>query len=419
MTIAIECLIGGESFLPMAFQVHSGTYGSVGHATIDTSIRELDLADLDLVSVATNAPGGLEVGIAVTIDSAARMKIFGGEYVSAKWSYDTDIVEIHCRDFAGVLVDQKQPLARAALGEPSVDAPGEIATGIGIETQNQTLKSFVTSVAKQYGLGVSIDSSISGANNPTLGTIFGSDDAAYTPMPTTLWAFLSELARITGNEVWVNPNKVLVFGPPGSGAGLLQLSWGVDPVPDGAAPVRDLTITHNPRRNSSFRVKVLSHDPGKAQITTGYAFVIGTNFSGSANQVIRPGIWGGAQAFSVENSLVGGKTQFPLYSFHIDGLTAAQAQARAVAIATDIAKREFILDCIADPIPGVIPMQHVRISGPIHPTFSGNDFYVNAYNHSFTMPRRGDRGGLITKLTLLDLSLSGVGSPLTAKVQTK
>ena len=38
---AIEALIGGRPFLPSAFEIVGGTYGSVGHATISTSVKQM------------------------------------------------------------------------------------------------------------------------------------------------------------------------------------------------------------------------------------------------------------------------------------------------------------------------------------------------------------------------------------------
>jgi hypothetical protein len=412
MTITIEAKIGGTPFLPSAFRVHSGVYGSVGHAEIDTSIVALAAANIDVVGKSLAAPQGLEVTIAVQLDDGGKTALFGGEYVRGKWDYDDDKVELEARDWAGVLVDQKRVLTSEAEGMAAVLAPGQSLSSAGIITQNQTLTALITQIAKQFSLTPVIN--LGADDNPQIGSLFGDDDTVFTPVPTTLWGILNDIARTTGNEVYVTPDRKLVFGPPGVGAATLNLTYKINPVPTGSIPIRKPVFTHNPRRNASFRVLVMSYNPATAQVTEGTAYVIGTNFSGSNNQTIAPGLWEGASTSQIDAALLGQSKQIPLYTFHVDGLTGDQAQARALAIANDIARREFIVTATADVIPTVIPMQHARIDGPIDPNFSGNDFYLNAYKHEFTL-----RGGLITDLTLLDLPLGGIGQPITKKTRVR
>lgn len=417
MNISIETKIGGQVFLPTAFTVHSGVYGSVGHAEIRTSIRQVADAGISLVAASLAAPQGLEVDIAVQIDDGPKVLIFGGEYVDGKWDYDADALHIEARDFAGVLVDQKRVLTTEAEGIASILAPGEAPTTAGISVQNQTLTQLITQIAKQFSLTPVIN--LDGGDDPQVGTVLGSDDTVFVPVPTTLWGILNDIARSTGNEVFVTPDKRLVFGPPGAGADTLNFCYKMNPAPAGSFPIRQPRITHNPRRNASFRVLVLSYNPQSAQITEGSAYALGTSLSGSNQQTIAPGIWEGANTDQIDAALLGQSKQIPLYTFHIDGLTAQQAADRALAIANDIARREFIVTLIADPIPSITPMQHARMDGALDPAFIGNDWYVNAYTHQFTMPTRDDRGGLTTDVTLLDLPLEGIGQPITKKTRVR
>ena len=239
----------------------------------------------------------------------------------------------------------------------------------------------------------------------------------------SLWGILNILARDSGNEVYVDPDKNLVFGIPGANTPipLLNLCYKVNPVPSGSMPIRRPKVTHNVRRNASFRVLVLSYSPAAAQVTQGEAYVLGDGITANGNQQISPGVWSGNNAQLISNSLQGQDAKFPIYTFHIDGLTAQQAQARATAIAADIAKREFIVTLTADLIAKVRPMNKTKLSGAIDQVFIGNDFYVNRYKHTYRMPRgtNTNDAGMLTELTLLNIKQQGIGSPLTKKASTK
>jgi hypothetical protein len=253
-------------------------------------------------------------------------------------------------------------------------------------------------------------------SNPTMGALYGGEDQIYWPMPETLWGVLNKLARDTGNEVYVTPNKKLVFGLPGAGLTPIVASWGLNPPPSGAYACKNLVIEHNPRRNLTFRVLVLSYDAAKAQVTEGTAYVLGTNVNTNDQQTVHAGVWTGTDASLIGTQLF--KTQqdyaIPLYTFRIDGLTQQQTQTQAVAIARDIAKRELIVTCETDGIMTVLPMNPISLTGPdLDPEFVAHNYWVNAYSHEFRLTQNSERAEFMTKLTMLDLKLSGVGDALT------
>jgi resuscitation-promoting factor RpfA len=252
--------------------------------------------------------------------------------------------------------------------------------------------------------------------NPTMGALYGGDDQIYWSAPETLWGVLNKLARDTGNEVYVTPDKKLVFGLPGAGLTPIVASWGLNPPPDGAYACKNLVIEHNPRRNLTFRVLVLSYDAAKAQITEGTAYVLGTNANTNNQQTVHKGVWTGTDAALIVAQLPKTKQNYaiPLYTFRIDGLTQQQAQTQAVAIARDIAKRELIVTCETDGIMTVRPMNPISLTGPdLDPEFVAHNYWVNAYSHEFRLTHNSERAEFMTRLTMLDLKLSGVGDALT------
>ncbi|HTI81728.1 MAG TPA: hypothetical protein VL614_14870 [Acetobacteraceae bacterium] len=414
----ITTTVGGKAFPITGFDITSGVFGSVGHMTSTSSITMLTSLGIDLYSMAANATAPVEITVAITADQGPAQLIFGGEYLDADWDYDRDSVSIHARDWAGQLVDQKRVLTNIAAGVEKLLAPlapGKDPASLGTSNVNQTLAQIVTSIAGQFGMTPVLNLTGGLPGNTKIGTLYGTTDQTFLATPQSLWEILNQLARDTGYDVYVTPQKQLVFGQAGAGLTPLNLTWKTNPVPNGAVPCRDLHIQHHPRRNATFRVVVFSYDPAKAQQTTGYATVIGANMAGSAG--LKPGIWVGPDAVAANAKLANVKeggissTQVPLYSFRSDGLTQAQATARAQTIAIDIAKRELILSCEIDGYPGATPTQPVNISGQVDPNFAGNGFYLNGFQHRFVMPK-GDAqgGGLITRIKALDIPTLGTGA---------
>ena len=348
----------------------------------------------------------------VTLDGA-RTHIFGGEYVLSRWAYDHSTVDVHARDWAGLLVDQKRVLSSIAGAITSALAPGQVS-GQGVETQNQLLSQIVTSIANQFGFTPELH--LEGNSSLDVGTVFGGDDSIYWTTPQSLWAILNKLARDTGNEVHVTPDKHLVFGVPGAGLPTIQLTYQVNPPPGGSYPVWGLMIEHNPRRNLSFRVMVLSYDPAKAQLSTGNAYVLGTNVDTGGQTTIKSGLWSSSTSPQVTQALdnASQSKKIPIYTIRVDGLTQQQADAQALAIANDIAKRELILTCSTDGIPSIQPLNPLKISSSvIDPEFTSHTYYANAFSHRFEMSRPGSgHAEFLTAITGLDVQLSGIGDPV-------
>jgi hypothetical protein len=416
MTASMDLQIGGTAVPMFRAVIQGGSHGSTGHATMTTSRTMLAQQGIDLLELAQDAPTILPVDIYLTHDGG-RFHLFGGEYLKANWRFKADSVSIHARDWSGLLVDQKRVLTSILGGNVGALAPGEVA-GPGVSTMNQPLSKLVTAVANQFGLTPDLRLSSNPGSDPEIGTIFGAGgDTILTAVPQSLWGILMRLARDTGNEVYTTPDKHLVFGAPGAGLEPLTFCWKQNPPQGDALPLLDLNIEHNPRRNLTFRVLVLSYDPTARQTTKGQAYVIGSDRATGGGGVVRAGAWSGANASAIQSSFGSGnaskKNAIPLYTFHVDGLTQAQARLRAQSIATDIAKRELIVHGEADIVPGMAPSQPVTLDGDIDAGFLSHQYYVTGYTHTFNMPQGG--GGsraaeLDTSFMLLDVQPVGEGS---------
>jgi len=423
--IVLAVTVGGQNIPVTKFSMTGGAYGSVGHITIDTGFSMLQQLKVDLFAMTSGAPGFVEVDVSVTQPKTDQppwggysqqppqtttTRIFGGEYVRTDFDLDTDSVQIHARDWAGVLVDQKRILTKignAVKGVLVPLAPGRVSAK-GISNENQKVGQIVQSIADEFGFNCILNLS---NGNPTTGTLYGSADQSFITVPQSLWAILCQVARDTGYVVYVTPTKDLVFGEPGAGLETIKLSFNTTPG-DGQLPCKNVRIEHHPRRNSTFRVLVISYDPTLAQSTLGRATYVGAAYAGQHG--LTAGMNVGNAAISADKNIVGagqdgakvGSTQIPLYTFHVDGLSADQANLRAESIATDIAKRELIMSCHIDGLPHILPTQKIVLSGDMPDAFSGNTFYTSGYQQEFSLPQPGSHhadAGWTTRITCLNV----------------
>lgn len=426
--------IGGRALPITNFQMTGGSYGSVGHLTVRTTQTILDQIHLDIFALTSGAPGFVEVVLSVTAQASygaspggyvtagqpagqpTTTRIFGGEYIRTSYSFDDDTVELHARDWAGVLVDQKRILTKLGGAARQVFAPlapGRVSTA-GISNENQKVGSIVTAIAQEFGFNPVLHLAKDG-RNPSVGTVYGSNDQSFITIPQSLWTVLNQLARDTGYDVYVTPTKDLVFGEPGAGLPTLNLTWNVAPQND-QLPCRSTKIEHHPRRNSTFRVLVRSYDPTSATTTLGRATYIAGNFAGQHG--LAAGLSSGNAAVTADNQILAlqkagnniSVTQIPLYSFHFDGLSTDQVTLKAESIATDIAKRELILTTTIDGYPGLLPTQMIRLSGDMKAEFSSPTYYISGYSQTFTLPTGSGKAdsGWVTHITALSIPTEGV-----------
>lgn len=423
--------VGGLSIPVYEFSMTGGAYGSVGHISITCTATLLKQLKVDLFALTSGSPGYVEVDLSVTQasssppvaggyapvqSSSTTTRIFGGEYVRTDYTLDTDIVQIHARDWAGVLVDQKRILTKIGKAVEQVSAPlapGRV-TIAGISNENQKISNIVASICTEFGFNPILNLS-SDSLNPTVGTLYGSADQSFITIPQSLWTILNQLARDTGYDVYVTPAKDLVFGEPGVGLPTLQLTFNVAPG-QGQLPCRNVRIEHHPRRNSTFRVLVISYNPSTRQATLGRATYIGAQYAGQHG--LKAGLNTGQAAVASDASILGlqksgvnlSTTQIPLYTFNLDGLSPDQATLRAQSIATDIAKRELILTATIDGLPSIRPTQKITLSGDVSTDLSSSTFYISGFEQTFSMPGHGSHAssGWSTRITALNIPTEGL-----------
>ena len=416
MTIGVT--IGGNTIDAIGFQHTGGSYGSIARCRIETTFALLASRMINLYAL-TSVLGPTDVYVsAATTSKGAPPPFFGGEVTDIGWNLDEGTVTINAQSWAGRLADQRRVPTQIIAGVAGILQPlaiGQNPSASGISTQNQKIAALVTQIATLYGLTPIINLPEAPAGPAFHGIQYASQDVTWSPSPQSMWKVLNDLARDTGAVVYDLPDKSLYFGVPGAGKAPLRLCYGYATVPSGQQPIRRVVIQHQLRRNATFRVLVTGYDPGRAVPTKGQATAIGQNMAGIGG--LAAGIYSGPQAVAADKALAKLKkgasaAQIPLYQVQLDGFGASQAQAKAAAIAADIASRELQVSFEAEFIAGMAPTIPAVISYAQSAGLpNSGQFYVSAYSHSFVMPRRGGGGGgLMTRATLLNVPVEALAS---------
>ena len=351
--ITWQVTVGGTVVPAFRADATGSTYGSVGSAHITTSIAALDANGIDLYAL-TSGSGQTEVDISVAVGSGAVTRIFGGEYLTTSWDMDADTAVLHARSWAGALADQKRILTKigsAVSGALTPLAPGQVSAA-GISNLNQTVGMIVSAIANEYGFTPVLN--LSGAEQSDhrhalwqrrSGVYAGAAKPLVDPEPACARHRLCRVRhsdQATGvRDAWRGPANAWRRATRSRRK-------------DAPSRCARLKFTHQPRQNGTFRVLVIAYDPAKAQVAIGRASYIGANFAGQNG--LTAGLATGTSAVTADAALAkinaNGSTTVPLYTFHFDGLSQAQADTQAGAIANDIAKREVIASFECDGLPG-------------------------------------------------------------------
>ena len=407
-----------------AYRWHCTTpaYGSIGSFRIYASREVLANAGVNLYQIGRSAvteqlgneSGKGQIGVHIGIrdvDTGAEYKLFGGELDVVRVEYDVDTVIIEGRDWAGLLIDMKgqvqnqtvvqnggQPL-QASTPSPCNDAGSMAPTGTDSVVDGSVVQPVSSlnitgmypsvmayNIAVKFGFNPIIYTL---PNEPTMGALTAASASSFTE-PRPWWDYLLFAARMMGWECYVTPNKDLYFGPYDLSTSI-NLSWGITP-PANTLPARDMHITYNPRRNSSFLVLVGSYHAATASQTTA---AVGTLDPATQKAMIEayPHVdvqlgkytIGSAGAPSA-NALAGYFTNLgkPVYFYSYPNLTSNEANAKAYELMLDIAKREVIMTAAVDGTPFLQPMQTVTLTGDTG-DFTDTKYYINGIEHTFSI----------------------------------
>lgn len=376
-----------------SWSVTVGAFGSIGTVTIGTSRQALQKKEIDLLSLEDDS---LIVPIDVHIDvDGEKTQIFGGSYDSNNGSFPPESVSFTGRDWAASMMDFQS-------AEQSGD--GRAAP-------------IVERLCNFHGLTPRITNS-----NVNIGTEVNGE-SFYMATPQPHWSILHKLAHMCNFEVRVTPQKELFFGPPNTNPPKRVFHYLPRGGEEGTTPLLSLQTENNIRRNKTFFVRVISYDPSKDQVVEGEAVCVGNDVfnaqtSGafsyqngkyvlgiSNNQFVKSGVYSGAPATVQSLQLADLKKNKPVYYFHATGLTAQQAYDQALAIAMEIAKREFVVKGTISALPELQPHDRMQIKerfGGELERYAGRDYTISGVTHTFNMPKPGSGGdGHLTQFSAL------------------
>lgn len=378
--VSSSVIIHGQEFPCLSWNVRLGSSGSLTTVSISTSLALLKASGLD-VEAAAQEKSGLPIDIYAGYEGEGE-HIFGGVLDECDWDFDQDTFSIQGLDHGCVLVESKQTISK-------------------IDYQNQTIGQIVRAIAGAHGFKSAISEPGVTAGQELWG------ESAYVPPPQPWWSVLQTLARQVGYEVQVRPDKTLFFGPPENAAGdPVTGSWGAGVEDsDDLNPIKGLRVKYSPRRNGNVDVRVISYHPQRAELVDGSASygaieaaIAGRKANKSATSKKKTqGRYTGQLGAQTSPS---GK---PVLTFHMDGLTKEQAQAKAAAIAKDIAKRQIIISGTMEGLPSMKVHSKLNLRAGLIDmmTFAGRAYTITNVGHSYNFPVGGRGAGFTSDFTAM------------------
>lgn len=363
------------------WEVHVGSYGTLGTAHLYTSGRMLKESGIQLVNSVEGNATVIPVNISIVDQTGIRNVVFAGGYDRFEPIMHRDQVVIYARDMAA----------------PMYDSPIVFSD---TQYQNITPSDFAIQMAQKFGLSYDVDPT---PNGTTIGATFN-NQTVFMARPQSPWALLESLAQQIGFSLSVQPvatgltssggyvQGVLKFKQIGKSVALPGLpavppttfTWRAAPstTPDNVIPIKELHLIHQPRKNKTFAVKVVSQDPNTLQpvVATAYAGAISTT------QNVTAGV--------------------PVYLYNIPGRTYAQAVNDANGYAADIAKRELLATVTVDGMSSLMPLDQIVIAEAVQGDLFGlanRNMYVNSITHHFGMAPglSSDAEGFLTTFTAM------------------
>ncbi len=421
-------VIDGKHLPIWEFTVTMGAYGTVGTFSATTDIEALNTAKIDLYveSLATKKPF-LPVQIYVSDQYGnTNYLLFGGEYDRSEWEMLEDTVTLTGRDWAGILVDTKVTLQDQSMyfnTQASNSVPTLNLGDLDFTVNNLTIYQFYEKVASIFGFTLDINQA---ELWPKPLGVQVQEYHVFSGSPKPLWDIMVFLARIGGVseplEVFITPDKVIHLQPV-STTETLNVSWKLpsSQISKGTFPLMNLRITHEPRRNATFAVVVLSyHYAAVHSQWAGIMYANTENFNkNQANyqkyDVGGPG-WTVGQGPWASGNLMNDLGK-PVYVFREkQGMNKSTAYQQAFAMVADLAKREIIIEGTIDGYAPLLPMTKITLTGKSLMGFEVRTYYANTVEHHFSLPdETGDNdSGFTTHFKAWTLPLAQTNAGLSA-----
>lgn len=375
-TVNVFTVIANQFFPVTNVEVSLGSNGSLSTVNGTSSIAMLRSRGIDIYKE-NQAEEGASIDVYAGYDGNAT-RIFSGVLDEFELDMDNDVITFQGRDHAANMADTKEV--------PS-----------GLDYKNQTIGQIVKQIAEKFELTPKVTDPGTKAGTEQYGK------AAYMPHAQQYWSMLQDLAAQCGYECYVTPEKELFFGPLEKSAGGATADYTYAPGPqDSDTPIRGLKFKYQPRRNGNVDVEVVSYHPTQNKHVRGKA----TAKAKSANSSKAKGKFVvGKPTKGVQSAKSGGTkpSAKPKVVRRMDGLTKEQADAKAEAIAKDIAKRQVIVSGQVEGDETIKIHSKLKVK-PGQLSVMGFDalsYFVTSVSHKFDMPSGGEGGGYMTSITAM------------------
>jgi hypothetical protein len=342
--------VASQPPLPITgLSTRTGTYGSVGTATLETNISTLPF---NISRAARRGPLNVVVGL-----YPGPEPIFTGIVDDIEYTFETDTATLACRDLGSTIQEttlDPKVLTKATLG----NAVLALAQGAGLTMAFPEVASDLDALATPHVTTTGVIAGGGGpaalttaASPPFVGDFFR-DGYYFTERRANVWSVLHKLAQAFGMVVYFMPNGHLYFGP--------RDTWQIFGTPPVTLRFRHSTrdgtllklrVKHQCNRHSFFTVRVTGHDRKNGKTTQTAATYINENLSRDLSTQVdasnglplfadRPGLYVGLTVEEVQQIVKG----LPLYEMGSQGLKAQETLQECVAKAQEIQGQEFVVE---------------------------------------------------------------------------
>ena len=284
-----------------------------------------------------------------------------GDIDNLRYNYDKMEVQLIGRDLGGRLYDSPVILK-------------------GSEEVNRTPLEIAQAFASDTGL-----SFVGPKTLPTMSTVgykYLSNEAFKSLTPVRKWDFLVQLARNVGFQVYTTPKGELVFAPPDQTQQPIVYTWFADPHDTTLAPVKNLRVNYEPRRNKTFQVLILSYHPKTVSLESATTVILDQTIPFFKNKTVKEGFWHGAAGANIRSAFGQRLEGKPVYLFYVQGMTPQECEERADAMAKEISARQYTVEGSITSDLRLTPNAVVQLNGPID-NFKGQKLYVTGLTYRF------------------------------------
>jgi hypothetical protein len=309
--------------------VTQGSYGSIGTATLSTTISGNSGLASNIGTAARRGPVSAQVMGTVTSDPTglktwAVTPLFTGNYDDGDYALESNQFEMHFRDLGSVLMERT---VQPAQSFPNLTIAGYI-------------EQLILQAGFQQGQIVYIDPCEDQAGNPLLTGSFFDSQHTLAITKQSVWGIIQKLAKLTGNVCFFTALGEFYFGPRSTEQTLGRVRRTLNFSLNGPSDLKHIAIKHQPYKHAAFVAQVASHNRNTGLVTQSAVEYLNNDV---ATDLYGSGGLGGLRTGKTVPQFLSGLNGIPTYGIFVEGKQQNEIQRQALSQAREIQSQEIVV----------------------------------------------------------------------------